>query len=203
MSLYDTIAVSHRGQCFALLARRFRIDEGQVADVVYALLRELTVSLDVAIADRGRLTLFLKDLGRGDYLRLLIDDSVFADQGLRDRGLRIVAGLGAIRPLDMDDIDDRAQGTGVNPATVRQMLPFVTMLMMAAVRHKAERPLRHLLAAKRGDRAATRPSDPFMTLAQGLNQPEPARIARPPVRLVDALFGRGSRPLKPVAQAAE
>jgi hypothetical protein len=203
MSLYDTIAASHRGQCFALMARRFRIDEVQVADVIYATLRELTASLDEAICDRGRLCSFLTDLAQGDYLRVLVDDAVFSDQVLRDRGQRLVANLEGARAIDFAELEDCAYGTGVTAATARSMLPYVCVLMMAAIRHKAERPLRYVLAARRGERHVAANIDPFQALADGLAATPTVARAQPPVGIVETLFGRSPRPQRPLPIAAE
>jgi hypothetical protein len=197
MSLYDTVAASHRGQCFALLGRRFRLDDMQVADLVYVMLKELTASLDLVISERKGLIAFLDDLGQGDYVRMLADQSVFSDQRLRDRGLLILGKISEVRPLDREAIEDMAALNYSDAATCRQMLPYVSMLMMAAIRQRAERPMRLILAAQRGDRAAQLVSDPFGTLASKLAEKAKPSPQRPVGRLVDALLGRGRTTIAP------
>jgi hypothetical protein len=165
MSLYDVIAAGHRGQCFALIARRFMISEPQAALAVRYLLPAILPSFEAWASSRPGLAAFLDAMSRGDYEKALLSPAVLNNHFERERGLQLLDQFRLARELDDGELAQAVEHSGVTYRVLVQMLPFVTLFMMAGLRISCEKPFRDILAQRFGARRGL-PSNPFAELSE-------------------------------------
>ena len=194
MSLYDVMAAAHHGRCFALLGRRCRIGEDEAADGVRLLISRLLPGFEAWVSTREGLVEFLTSVGRDGYGALRDQPGVFSDQLVRDRGVRLLRAWSVEAPIDDTVLDRIGAACGIMPGEVRQVLPWVPVLMMAAFRQKLERPLRWIMA-DRGHRNANSPTvDPFLALAEQVRDGVSEVRARGFSHALGRLMPRSSEP---------
>lgn len=153
MSLYDVIASAQQGQCYANLARRFGVEEDQAADAVYHLIRAMLPGLGAWISTKDGLLELLASFSGDGYEQALLSADAMADRPLRDRGAALVTALKERVPLDPDCIRSAATESGLAAEMLSRLLPYAAVLMMAALRQKADQPMRAVLARLRGSNA--------------------------------------------------
>lgn len=161
MVLLDVIAAGHQGRCLQLLGSRFHLDEARTATATAYLIRALLPSFDAWISGPDGLLSFLRMMSVESDGRDLGNTAVFQDHVFRDRGFRILDELRAVEELDPNAIQEALDKSGIDVDTAARMMPYVAVLMMAAIRQRCERELRQLLAAKRGRSYAGSVADPF------------------------------------------
>jgi hypothetical protein len=199
--MFDVIASAQNGLCYLSFARRYGIDEVQAEEATYFLVKSLLPALDAWISKPEGMSQFLASLSRDGYERILLDPQAFSDRILRDRGAHLIAVLSALAPPDPECVRSAELASGLPIDTLGRMLPHVGVLMMAAIRTKADAPLREILARLRGSNAyAASVRDPFAALQAVLSGE--SRQQGPVRRLLGGLLGRDPV-LKParVAQA--
>jgi len=165
MSLFDVIAAGHRGQCFALLARRFLVNEPQAALAVRFLLPAVLPSFEAWVSEPAGLTSFLDAMSRGGYDGALTLPATLSNSFERDRGVQLLELFRSVREIDGADIARAAEASGLTYRVLLQMLPFVALFMMAALRINSQTPLREILIKRLGSRLKTS-ADPFADLAE-------------------------------------
>ena len=164
MSLYDLIAAGHRGQCFGLLARRFMVSEPQAARAVRFLLPAIMPAFDTWVASPGGLISFLGLMSRGGYDNALSAPAVLSNRFERDRGAHLLETFRSVRKIDDADLARAVEASGLSYRVLVQMLPFVTLFMMGALRISAQQPLREILVRRLGAKMKSS-ADPFADAA--------------------------------------
>jgi hypothetical protein len=152
LALFDVIAAGQNGQCFALMSRRFLISEDQAADAMRGLLRALLPGFEEWISDPEGFGEFLEAMSRGGYQVALSQGSIFSQRGQ------------VLLSKFRRDLVAASRASGVAYPVLVQMLPFAALFLMAAIRAKAEQPMREILVQRLG-RPARQTSDPFADLA--------------------------------------
>jgi len=165
MSLYDVIAAGHRGQCFALMARRFMISEPQAALAVRHLLPVLLPSFEAWISAPGGLASFLEAMERSGYEKALVSPAVLSNHFERDRGLHLLEQFRSVREFDGAAFGQAVAGSGLSYRVLVQMLPYVALFFMGALRTGCEAPLRDVLARRMGSTVKAA-ANPFAELSQ-------------------------------------
>lgn len=193
MSLYDVIAASHGGRCIALLAQRFRIGEENAGVVLHDLLKLLSSALDEAIGQPETLKGLLGELGQGPFGNVLTHAGTFNDAKLRDHGQRLLFRIMPGAAVTNDRLREIAAAGGLTESILTRMMPIVVLLMLAAIRAKAERRMRQILATRRGSRLANHVSDPYSALISVIEDDE-VRARRPHrgINAMQRLFVRGT-----------
>lgn len=197
MSLFDVIAASHGGRCIALLAGRFRLDEETAGCVLRELVRLLSRALDETIGQPEMLKGLLAELGRGPLTDVLTDPGIFNDAALRDHGQRVLFRLMPVAAITSEWLREVTAATGVPERTLTRMLPVTALLMLAALKAKAERRMREILATRRGARLANHVDDPYSALVAVIEDDEVrARRPRRDLSAIERLFVRNAaRPI--------
>ncbi len=165
MSLHDVIAAGFQGQCFALLARRFMISERQAAIAVQRLLPALTRPFEAWVTSPEGLDAFLQAMSRGGHERTLSNPAIFNNQFERDRGQQMLGQFRQVREIDSTEIARAASASGVSYRVLLQLMPYVALFLMAALRSTLEGPAREVLVRRLGTLHAASP-DPFADLAE-------------------------------------
>lgn len=192
MSLYDVIAASHGGRCIALLAQRFRIGEESAGIALHGLLKLLSQALDESIGRPEQLKGLLSELGQGPFGQVLADPGMFNDAALRDHGQRLLFRIMPVAAVASERLRDVAAASGLTEGVLTRMMPIVVVLMLAAIRAKAERRMRQILATRRGSRLANHVSDPYSALVAVIADDEiRARRPRRGISTMQHLFVRG------------
>ena len=189
MSLYDIIAAGHQGQCFSLLGRKFLIKEPQAADAVRHLLPAVLPSLDAWVSTADGMAGFLDALSRGGYGQTLRTPTLFCNSAERIQALHLLAQWELARKVDGAAVAEASFATGVPERVLKHMLPWVAVLVMAAIRPGSEVACRAILASRLG---TTRKSivDPFGELLQLIAQEAQGTRQGPMTGLLGKLFGR-------------
>jgi hypothetical protein len=184
MGLHDVIAAGHQGQCFALLARRFMIHEKQAAVAVRHLLPALTLPLETWVTSPSGLDAFLQMMSRGRHDDTLVSPTIFNNQFERNRGQQLLALIRQSMEIDGADLARAAEASGLSFRIVLQLMPFVALFLMAALRQTLEQPSRAILARRLGAAHARSP-DPFSDLAELVR----SESASPRGSMFGGLFG--------------
>jgi hypothetical protein len=146
------------------MSRRFLISENQAADATRGLLRALLPAFEEWISDPEGFGEFLEAMSRGGFQVALSQGSIFSNQFERQRGQVLLTKFRRARELDAQDLIAASRASGVAYPVLVQMLPFAALFLMAAIRAKAEQPMREILVQRLG-RPARQSSDPFADLA--------------------------------------
>jgi hypothetical protein len=162
--MYDVIAGGYQGRCFAMLARRFMISEYQAAEATRGLLPVIAAPFEAWIESPQGLRDFLAALSRGGYETALTNASILNNQFERDRGQQLLETFRSAREIDGENLARACETSGLPYRTLLQMLPFVVLFVMAAMRSRLEAPVREVLANRLG-RSGERSADPFADLA--------------------------------------
>ena len=199
MSLYDLIAAGHRGQTFNLLARRFLITEPQAARAVRFLLPAILPGFEAWVSSPGGLSNFLNNMSRGNYQNTLSVPGTFSNHFERDRRQQLLEIFRSAHEVDGADLARAVEGSGVGYRVLMQMLPFVALLLMGALRVKTEQPFRAILNERLGARMKLS-ADPFADLgdlvAWEAKGHRPSLLAN----VFEGLFGRqAARPPSRIA----
>jgi hypothetical protein len=165
MGLHDVIAAGHQGQCFSMLARRFMISEKQAAIAVQRLLPALTEPFEAWVSTPTGLDVFLTGLSRGGHERTLENPALFSNQFERDRGSQLLAQFRQAREIESAEIGRAAMASGVSYRVLLQLMPYVALFLMAALRTTLEPPAREILVRRLGPSHGRSP-DPFADLAE-------------------------------------
>ena len=141
------------------------IRESQAAVAVECLLPALATPFEAWVMSPGELIAFLQTLSRGGYEQALSHATIFNNPFERDRGQQLISQFRAAREIDGADLARAADASGLSYRVLLQMLPFVALLMIAALRNTLEQPARDILARRMG-KAHGRTADPFADLAE-------------------------------------
>ena len=152
MSVYDLIAAGHRGQCFALLGRRFMISEPQAALAVRHLLPAVFPAFEAWVSAPGGLAAFLDAMNRGGYEQALSTQSVLTNPFERNRGAQLLEQFRSAREIDGASMAVAVDASGLSYRVLLHLLPFVVLLMMAGLRLASQTPLREILNRRTGAR---------------------------------------------------
>ena len=165
MGLHDVIAAGHQGQCFGLMARRFMVTEQQAALAVQYLLPALYGPFEAWVSSPEGLDGFLSAMSRGGHDRTLETPTIFSNQFERDRGQAVLGQFRQAQEIDSGDIARAATASGVSYRVLLQVLPFVALLMMAAMRTTLDPSARDILRRRLGPRYG-QSADPFADLSE-------------------------------------
>jgi len=189
MSLYGSIAAAQQGRAFENLGRRFCADEGAVAEFVRIVLTPLLAGLRGWVASREGMAAFLRQLSRDDFIELYKCSAGMSDFAARELGLGVLANLTSVHDFDPDVLSRAADASGVRTADVERMLPFIAVLLMAALRFRVEKPVRQVLSElEKNPSLGNAVKDPFAALADVVDNPGQKRDRRQPKGMLRAIF---------------
>ncbi|MBI1383556.1 MAG: hypothetical protein GC150_01400 [Rhizobiales bacterium] len=184
MSLLGTISSAQHGMAFATLARRLGVREEGVAVATAVLLPELLECICAATATPKGTIAFLKRLSAESHSNHYESPSLMVDLRVRDLGMSILSELATARDFDQRVILEAATSSELRTSDVERMLPFITVLTVAAIALRADRPMRALLGdLVRNGEWARRQREPFGPLA--------AELARRSTASSSQTFGEG------------
>lgn len=195
MSLINVIAAAHGGQCFALLARRLQVSEGAAARGTTAIVSLLLPLIESEVASEAGMAQFLRRLTSGGFGRILEDGAAFSDSELRMQGRDLAQQYLASGAIDKEALNVALAQSTLSADQFAQLVPHATVLMLAAVQRRLERPLREVTTGgPRGGGTGdlTRRIDARATSGLGSVPEQPT--ASP--GLIATLIGRFSQPAR-------
>ncbi|MGI9408380.1 MAG: hypothetical protein ACR2O4_18540 [Hyphomicrobiaceae bacterium] len=158
MSLIDVLADAQGGHCFANLSRHFQVTPEQAHGCAVALKPVIARQIgDLLQSDHG-IESFLAALANPAVTAVATAADTLADPSIRHTGETMGRQLECHSTGSSDTIGDISRQAHVGHQTLRAMLPFLTLLFVAAIRSSAAPAFRKVLARHQPNDANT---DPF------------------------------------------
>jgi hypothetical protein len=132
MNLLESILNSKDGDVVSQLANQFGLNEDQAAAAVQNLVPALAGGLQRNIS-QGGLTDLLGALTKGQHERYLDDPSILSSQTARDDGNGILGHILGSKDVSRHVAAQASTRTGISESVLKQMLPVVASLAMAAL----------------------------------------------------------------------
>jgi hypothetical protein len=148
MNLLETLLQAQGGDAVRQVAGRFGLDESQASSAISALLPALTGGLQSNVAQQGGLEGLLGALSSGRHDRFLDDPSSLATEDTVAEGNGILGHILGSKDVSRQVASQAADQTGLAPTLMKQMLPVVATMVMAALskqRASAEAPQQGIL----------------------------------------------------------
>lgn len=187
MCVYDVVASAQQGACFHNLGRRLQLPEEQTSNAVAALLPAMSSALIAWIGRRDGMIEFLNVLATDDLAAARGNPAFFSDNRQRDKGIALLRKWRDAGGFSSEAVAAQAAQAGLRPDIVAQLLPWLAVLVVAAVQVKAQRPLGWIASDMEGGSAG---GNPFLFLARHLAGEEEQSQRRPAVRrMLGSLLG--------------
>lgn len=137
MNLLDTILNAQGGGVVQQLADRFGLDQGAATSAIQSLLPGLTAGLQQNATQPGGLEALLGALTQGNHQRYLENPATLAHPAAAEDGKAILGHVLGTPDASRALAGQAATQTGLDPAVLKQMLPVVASLAMAALSRHA------------------------------------------------------------------
>ena len=178
MCLFDQIAASQHGRCIANLAMRFGVGEAAAGIAVTHLVDAMTPGLDAWISSDDGMIEFIGVLSRTNFDGVRLDPMRFADPAMRELGDRLVKAWRGAARFDKARLHQAEFGSGMLPVKLDRLMPLVAVQLMAAIQIRAAKPMRAILARRRGQAYALGVREPFAAVLALIAGPTSARPAK-------------------------
>jgi hypothetical protein len=132
MNLLDSILTTNGGGAVSQLAKQFGLREDQTASAIQNLVPALAGGLHRNIS-QGGLADVLGALTKGQHQRYLDDPSSLVSEEVRDDGNKILGHVLGSKDVSRQVAAQASQRTGISESILKQMLPAVASLTMAAL----------------------------------------------------------------------
>lgn len=154
-------------------------------------LPELMAGIRSWTSTREGLQEFLNCLSDAEFERHYHAPGLVSDVTARTLGLSILAKITGARDIDPNTVQRAAALTRISTSDLDRILPYLTVLLMGALKLRSEKPLRRVLSDIRGNQHyGNAVADPFDELATIVMHPEAPVQLSPARRLLGALFQR-------------
>jgi len=163
MNMLDMVGGAQGGHAVDNLAQQFGLSDQQAAAAIQALLPALSSGLKRNTATPEGLAGLLGALNRGDHARYYDDQNMFAERGARDDGNRILGHVLGSKEVSRAAVERASEQTGIGTSILKQMLPYIASLVMAALSKEGRNPLNDILGQMLG--GGSQSGDPFGPLA--------------------------------------
>ena len=163
MNMLDMIGSAQGGHAVDNLGQQFGLSDKQAAAAIQALLPALSSGLKRNTATPDGLAGLLGALNRGDHARYYDDQKMFSESPVRDDGNRILGHVMGSKQVSRAAVERASEQTGIGTSILKQMLPYIAALVMAALAKEGRNPLNDILGQILGGGAKS--GDPFGPLA--------------------------------------
>lgn len=165
MNMLDMIGNAQGGQAVDNLGQQFGLSNQQAASAIQALLPALSSGLKRNTASPEGLAALLGALNQGGHARYYEDQTVFAEQTVRQDGDRILGHVLGSREVSRAAVERASAQTGIGGDILKQMLPYIAALVMGALSKEGRNPLNDILGQVLGG-GGSDSGDPFGSLAE-------------------------------------
>jgi hypothetical protein len=132
MNLLESIMNAKGGGAVSQLASQFGLNEDQAATAVQSLVPALAGGLQRNIS-QGGLNDLLGALTKGQHDRYLDDPAMLSSPAARDDGIGILGHILGSKDVSRQVAAQASTRTGISESVLKQMLPVVASLAMAAL----------------------------------------------------------------------
>ena len=180
MKLFQIVASAQGSRAFLNMGEAFGFGEELMAQTVRYFIPPIAKAIERRAQSAEGLLSVLEFLGSRRYDRFLEDPRIFGHAQVLREGERVLDYLFVREERIAKIVENRAKVLPIDAATLRKMLPYMTLMVIGAIEVKTRRPLgvichRVTKAAGGGDRAL---ANPFLALAQHLKKQERAQKDR-------------------------
>jgi len=137
MNIFNDILNARDGQVMQQMASQFGLQQNDVRDAVASMLPALTEGLkrNVAGSERGGDDLF-SALSRGGHDRYVDQPEALAEPGTRQDGDNILGHILGGKEVSRKVAGRASSKTGIDPGTLKSMLPILASVVMGALSKK-------------------------------------------------------------------
>lgn len=136
MNILESLTAGHGGQIVGNLAQSFGLDRQQAANVLSAVVPELTRNMERQSFNRGGIADLVAALGKANYEKALAPGAPLTSPGIKDAGIEALDTVLWSKDRSRTVAHRAARASGVDETVIKEMLPAIAAILMGGIDSK-------------------------------------------------------------------